>query len=174
VSVIVRTNLPDFKRAMDALGRAFGPKVARPAAAAAAAVFRKAVKAHAPKDTGRLKAAVYIRRERDSKRGLEHYLVAVKSGPKARAIKRKRGTVNLDAYYWRFLEAGWVPRQPGSGVRGGGRNVRALRRRRAVAGGAREHRHPFIAPAFRSARFEALRVFYAKAESALAKVNKKP
>jgi HK97 gp10 family phage protein len=171
VSVTVRTNLPDFKRQIDALGRKFGPKVARPASAAAAAVFRKAVRAQAPRASGRLKRAVYIRREKDSRAGREHYLVGIKSGPRARAIKRKRGTVNLDAYYWRFLEGGWIPRGPGQRL-SGGRNARALARRRALAGGARTVRHPFIAPAFRSAREEALRVFYAKAGAAVTKLGK--
>ena len=92
-------------------------------------------------------------------------------GKSARKVKRRGGkTVDLDAYYGRFLERGWIPRGPGQQIRGGRRRA-ALERRRLLAAGAQRVKKPYIAPAFRIVKDQALKAFYAKAGAAVAKVS---
>ena len=77
-----------------------------------------------------------------------------------RRRKGKATSVDLDAYYWRFLEGGWAPRRPGTQLRGG-RRTKSLQARRARASGGRVVRKPFIEPAFRAADARALSAFNA-------------
>ena len=117
----VITNLPDFKRQMAAFSKNFEKNIVRSATNAAAQVFKKVVIAAAPRASGRLKRAIYIFRRRNPKAGTVEMLVSFRRGKKEQrvAVKRKRGTViiNRDAFYGRFLEAGWHPRGPGSELR---------------------------------------------------------
>lgn len=162
MTVTVKTNLPQFRAEMDRIGRDFIP-MARTAARAAAVEFAKAVRRFAPKDSGRLRRAVIIKRARRVPRGTVHYIVGIRQGVSQQRIKRMRKgakvDVNLDAFYWRFLEGGWVPRGPGNRIKGGTRR-RRLERDRLISQGARFVKKPFIGPAFTTSSERALRTFY--------------
>lgn len=170
--VEVRSNLPAFNAQLDALGADFERRVVRSAANAAAQAFKRTALAEVPVRSGKLKRALYVKRDRRSaQRGTEHYIVSFRKGRAAQNIKVYRGfTGNLDAYYGRFLEAGWIPRGPGKKMRGGTRS-RALQRERA--GGEKITTYRFLRPAFDHTRDEALRRFYVKIEQRIAKENRK-
>lgn len=169
----IRTNLPDFRAQMQRLGREFIP-VARAATLAGARVFLKEVKRGAPKRTGRLQQAIVIKRARSVPRGAVQYIVGVRQGAAQQRVKRRRkgGTVevNLDAFYWRFLEGGWVPRGHKNTLRGG-RRTKSLQASRARAAGGRIVKYAFIAPAFKRGGGAALSAFYAKLDSDLQKLT---
>ncbi len=171
MTVTVKTNLPDFKRQMEAAGREF-VKIARTATLAAARDIAKAVKAAAPKHSGTLKAAVKVVRARQNvPRGSVQYIVGIRQGRGAQNVTRKRKgqkvAVNLDAFYWRFLEQGWIPRGRAGALKGGKRS-KALQRKRSAT---RRVQHPFIGPAFQSVQSRALGAFYAKLEEGVAKIK---
>jgi hypothetical protein len=157
--ITVRHNLPDFRRQMAQVGRDFIPIVTASERAAASEIA-KAVRRLAPRDTGRLRRAVVIKRARRVPRGTIHYIVGIRQGKsQQRLIRRRKGqptSVNLDAFYWRFLEKGWKPRRPKSGRPSTGMNRGLVRRQ-------------FIAPAFQSSAGRALSAFYSKMETATAK-----
>lgn len=159
MTLTYKDNLPDFKRQMKEAGKDFIP-IARAATRAAAAEFAKAVRRFAPRDTGRLRKAVVIKRMRRIPAGEVGYIVGIRQGKSQQLIKRKGGSTNLDAFYWRFLEAGWYPRRPKEALRGG-RRTKGLQARRARAEGRRRVQKPFIAPAFRGTTGRALSTFYA-------------
>jgi hypothetical protein len=163
VTIIYKDNLPDFKRQMLQAGRDFIP-IARAASRAAAVEFAKAIRRTAPKGpTGTLKRAVVIKRMRRVPPGIAGSIVGIRQGKSQQRLQRKRKgkavTVNLDAFYWRFLEGGWHPRRPGSQLRGG-RRTKALQARRAAASGKGKVSHPFIKPAFQGTHGQALSAFY--------------
>jgi len=142
----VRTNLPDFKRGLDRLARAVRLRIVRRALRQTANVARDVARQMAPvlktrasrRLPGALRRSIYVARDRKlSDAGQEVFFVGVRG----RRNTKRSGTI--DAFYWRFLEGGWLPRGPGKRLRGG-RRARALRRARAV--GARRQ-YPFIAPA---------------------------
>lgn len=170
----VKTNLPDFKAQMKELGYDFERRVFRAGVGAAAQVFRREVQRRAPVRTGLLSRAVYVKRDRSSGRGKEHYFVGIRQGKRARSATVGKGfTGNLDAYYWRFVEAGHLVRQPGGRLRGGTR-TRALQRSRLIAGGAK--RVPgkgFIRTAFEAKKGEALDAFTARVQRRIDKENAK-
>jgi HK97 gp10 family phage protein len=124
---------------MQRLGADFIP-VARAATLAGARVFQKEAKRGAPKRTGRLQQAIVVKRARSVPRGAVQYIVGVRSGRRgAKREAQAQGrtvSVNLDAFYWRFLEGGWVPRGPKNTLRGG-RRTKALQARRARESGGR-------------------------------------
>lgn len=171
--MIIKTNLPDFRAQMQKLGKDFIP-LAAASARAAAREIAKEVRRHAPRDTGRLRGAVVIKRARRVPRGSVQYIVGIRQGKSQQRIQRKRKgqkvSVNLDAFYWRFLESGWVPRRPKEALRGG-RRTKSLQARRARSAGARQVRHPFIAPAFRSSQGRALSTFYSTLEQSTQKLK---
>jgi hypothetical protein len=178
--ITVKTNLPDFKRQMEAAGKAFIP-IAFAATRAAASEIAKAVRGAARtlkksgRSTGRLARSVVIKRaRRNVPRGTAHYIVGIRQGKAAQRVQRRRKgqtvAVNLDAFYWRWLEGGWVPRGPGSAL-AGGRRTKALQARRARAAGARRFTYPFISPAFRTAQGGALSKFYSALETGVAKLK---
>jgi HK97 gp10 family phage protein len=157
--VRVVTNLPDFKRQLRDVAEDMQLRATRNATAAAAAVFRAAVRrnAAAPKSTeqvgkrqrtGNLARAVRMAfSRRNSNRGKVSFVVGI---PARRA--RKGGT---DAFYWRFLEGGWIPRGRGQALRGGRRTKALLRSRQ----GGGQVQYPFIRPAFQQAGPRALAAF---------------
>lgn len=164
--VEVRTNLPEFKRQLSALGENMEKNIVRSAVNAAAQVFKKAVIADAAKRTGTLRQSIYVYRRRSPEPGTIKYSVSFRKGKKEQ--KRKGGSG--DAFYGRFLELGWIPRGPGKRFAGGSRS-KALQRKRAIAGGARRVSYPFLAPGFRSAKDAALAAFTAKMQERIAKAN---
>lgn len=168
----VHHNLPEFGLALKSFGADFERRTVRSATNAAAQAFKKLAAANVPVRTGKLKRALYVKRSRSkSGAGEEHYFVAFRQGKRHQAIKRKRGAVNLDAYYGRFLEAGWVPRGPGSKLAGGTRSRALARSRNLAAGAAKITRYRFLRPAFERGKGDALRAFYAKIETRIAKEN---
>lgn len=165
MTVIVKTNLPDFKRQMQELGNGF-VGIARSATSAAAAEFAKDVRKIARgmnrsgRGTGRLARAVIIKRARRVPRGTVMYIVGIRQGKSAQRVKRGNKVANLDAFYWRFLEQGWVPRGPGKRLSGAAHKKRELRRSSAKS----RIQYQFLEPAFLSADGRALRTFYERME----------
>lgn len=141
--ISVRTNMSDLKREIARMGKSFGPVVVRSSLREAMLVFRREVKRRAPVDTGRLRRAIYIKRVKPE-HGKEHYFLGIRQGKGARSVKRRGKVVNLDAYYWRYLEAGWIPRR-----KSGDRSV---------------VRYPFIGPAFDAVGKKAVERFFAVAD----------
>ena len=159
----VTVNLPDFRRQLTEVEKRTRLRVTRNAVRAAASVFRRFARNAAPvlKPTGKfnrqripgaLKRGIYVGRGRDRDRGAVRMFVGVRSGRDY--AKKGRG----DPFYWRFLEAGWIPRGPGGKLKGGERS-RSLQRRRLIAGGAKRRQFPFLAPAFAAGQGEALKAF---------------
>jgi HK97 gp10 family phage protein len=159
----ITTNLPDFKRQLREVSIEMQRKAARNATAAAASVFRAAARknAAAPKAstparprTGTLARAVYMAyNRRKSSRGTVTFTIGVRAGKGA----AKRGT---DAYYWRWLEGGWIPRGRKGALKGGAR-AKALQRRRNASNRVA---YPFIAPAFKQSGGSALNAFNKRME----------
>lgn len=167
--VTVKTNLPDFKKQMQDFGYDMERKIFRAGVSAAAVVFRKIATPLAPVRTGTLRRAIYIKRARDSRNGLEHYVVGVRQGQKAQ--QRKGGS--LDAFYWRFVEQGHLVRRRGQKIRGGRRSAALQRSRLAASGARRVEARPFLEPAFQRGKDQALRAFTDRVEARIAKENAK-
>lgn len=142
--------------------RSFGPAIARnglrAAVNAGATVVRKSVEAHAPVgESGTLKRALYQKAIRElSSLERQVFYVGVRRGKKYQAVKKGKRTLDMDAYYWTWVEFGHlvVPR----GGRGG---VRA-RRRIATMIGRRVKPRPFMRPGFESSKYAALEAIQAK------------
>lgn len=165
MSIVVINNLPDFKRQLAEVKKKTRTSLVRASLRAAANFMAKQVRIEAPmlakatknRIPGTLKAAIYASR---GKAGAdrERYFVAVKKKSRSRGSRTKKGKVYGDAFYWRFLEGGWIPRGPGKKLRGGDRS-RALQRRRLIAGGAKRMQIPFFAPTFTRYSGRALEIF---------------
>lgn len=175
--ITVKTNLPEFKAQLRALGQDFERKVFRSGVSAAASVFKKLAINEAPvlkrpkkgAVSGLLRRAIYVKRSRDRSPGREHYFVGVRQGKAAR--RRKGGS--LDAYYWRFVHEGHLARGPGNTIRGG-RRRRALERSRLNASGAkRVPANRFLARAFSSGKESALRAFTERVQRRIDTENRK-
>lgn len=170
-TVIIRTNIPEFKRQLDALGQDMEKKIVRSAVNAAATAFRKAIVVTVPvlkkprggRVAGTLKRAIYTYRVRRPEPGTIAMKVSFRKGK----AEQKNGR---DAFYGRFLEQGWIPRGPGKALKGGKR-TKALQRERNLAAGAVKHSYPFIAPAFNRARIAALEAFTSKITDRIEKAN---
>lgn len=168
------TNLPDFKAQLREFGFDMERKVFRSGVAAAANVFKAKAVQLAPtlrvprkdRTAGLLKKAIYIKRSKDSRNGLEHYFVGVRQGRAAR--QRKGGS--LDAFYWRWVEQGHIARGPGQALRGG-RRSKAIQRSRYS--GSRVPAYPFLAPAFQRAQQQALQAFNDRVQKRIDKENSK-
>jgi hypothetical protein len=182
MTVTITTNLPDFRRQLKELKAQMTP-IASFANRAGANEFRKAVRkfsrlggAHPDRRTGRLSAAVVVKRARRVPGGEVMHIVGIRQGKSQQRIKRRRKSgateVNLDAYYWRFLEQGFYPRKPGTALRGG-RRTKALQRDRAKARGEAKITRSFLLPAFHAASASVLRVHAAALEKAFADAAKK-
>lgn len=175
--VVVRTNIPDFKRQLDAFGLDFTRKTVRSATSAAAGIFKKAVIALVPvlrprigragpsnrqgkRVAGVLRRSIYVARSRQSTTGAERYVVSF------RKQKRSGG----DPFYGKFLEGGWIPRGPGKKLRGGAHS-KALQRSRLS--GQKITKYAFLAPGFRNAGTTPLDKFTERIQARLDKENKK-
>jgi HK97 gp10 family phage protein len=146
--------LDELAAALEQLPQDLADRALRQATAAGAALIREEAKARAPRDTGKLISATYITRDRgqsgDGNREIYH--VGVRAGKRAQRIGRKR--LNLDAFYWKFIEFGHFVRARGDSVRGVGRTIkRAIARTingppRYISG------KPFLRPALESKRLD--------------------
>ena len=157
----VTSNLLDFKRGLERLERAVRFRIVRSALRQAGNIIKDAAKQTAPilkvpskrRVRGALRRSLFVTRNRKaSNRGTEAFLVAVRG-------KRttKKGAV-IDAFYWRFLEGGWVPRGRGKRLKGGKR-YRKLQLTRLVAAGARRVSYPFLLPAAQRSQSAAIAKF---------------
>jgi HK97 gp10 family phage protein len=175
--VTVKTNLPDFKKQLQEFGYDMQRRIFRSGVSAAATVFKRLVIQEAPvlrtrhtqRVAGLLKRAVYTKRARDSRNGLEHYFVGVRQGK--RAQQRKGGS--LDAFYWRFVEGGHLVRRRGQRLRGGRRSLALQRARLGSSGAQRVRPYPFLAPAFRRGKDDALQAFNKRVQARIDKENAK-
>jgi hypothetical protein len=181
--VKVVTNLPDFKRQVREFGYDMERKIFRNGVAAATRVFRNGVQRvlsrprvspiRKGEHVGTLRRAIYMKRARDSKQGLEHYFVGVRQGKGERL--RKGGSA--DAFYWKFVELGHriVGRFAGKytdyPLRGLGRKTgRALRRRQSTTA---VPAYPFLQPAFQIEQLNALKKFNENVQARIDKENTK-
>lgn len=166
-AIKVKSNLPDFKRQLDAFKLDIQKNIVRNATRAAAKVFQRAVIAAAPvlrkarkgRVAGALRNSIYVKEDRRSKAGTLHFIVS---------FKKSKGS---DPFYGRFLEGGWLPRGPGKKLRGGTR-FREVQRLRNEARGARRVRYQFIEPAAKQGAGAALQAFSEKMTEGLAKAEK--
>lgn len=173
MSIVVRTNLPDFKRQLDRIGQDFRRRAVRNALASMGRIFRDAAKAQAPvlrtpverRVIGALRNNIIVKRSKFQKAGAERYYVGVRSGKQA--TRRTGG----DPFYWRFLEGGWIPRGPGQKLKGGTRS-RALQRSSLREGGANFVQYPFLKPAFDAQQQRALAAFEAAIDRAVKRYSK--
>jgi HK97 gp10 family phage protein len=109
VATVDVKGLRDLGLQMRSLSADMAGKIARQAMASGAGVSRKSIKARVPVDTGNLKAAVIMKRVRDS-RLTEEYVVAVRKGKTrdAKAAKKGEGKLGKDAFYAHMVEFGTV------------------------------------------------------------------
>lgn len=80
-------------------------RLAKPVAQATAIVRNDAIRRAPVGETGRLEKAILMKKIPAGPLAAQ-YIVAVRHGKKHQAIKRKSGVVDLDAYYWTFVEFG--------------------------------------------------------------------
>lgn len=168
------TNLPEFKAQMDALKDDLSNKTLRAATNAAAQVYGKAVRlsiaAKTTERTGVLSRSVFVARTRRGVgRGVARYYVSIRGGKIARTVKRGRmAGLRLDAFYWKWVEAGHTKRQASGPIRGG-RRSKALQRSRLRASGGYVPGRWFVRDAFPGATARALDVFYRRMGEGIAK-----
>ena len=165
--VKVTIDLPDFRRQLREVEKRFRNRAVSQGARDAARVFRDGARQAAPvlrtrdprRLPGVLRTAITVARSKKRERGLIAVSVIVRAG------KGRRGTAR-DPFYWRFLEAGWIPRGPGRRAASTGRQRNAER----DAGRGRVA-YPFLAPAFRSRQGAAVSAFNRGVERRLAEVQ---
>ena len=167
-TVTVRTNLPEFRAQMIDLGiRVRG--VVSSAARAGAVVYRDEARRVVRHDTGLLRRAITVRKSKRPNRGAVEYIVGVRMTRKEERSGRRtsmRGKV-AEPYYWRFLEAGWIPRSPGQRLRGTA--ARKTTQRNELRKTTALKIFPFLGPAFKAASSRALAAFYAALDQGVAK-----
>lgn len=179
--VIIRTNLPDLSRQLKAVNVRMQNRYVRRSLTAAGAVLRtiarsKAPELQPPKDRraarkdrihGALRRAIVLARSRRrSGRGVEVYNLGVRSKVKIRGR-------SADPFYWRWIEAGWMPRGAGQRLRGGERFRRLQRERNAAAGARRVPGAWFLRDAARQGQQKALDAFYRRMDESFAAESKR-
>lgn len=162
--------LDEFARALEQLPKNIGRNVLRGAVNAGATVIRQQAVALAPEyegddkrqDPGRLKRAVFQKQipERSSDL-VQVFYVGVRRGKKSQVKVRGGKVVNLDAYYWPWVEFGhaYVPRRP--------KGVSQREHRKAVKSGASViwvEPRSFMRPAMAIARDQAIKQMIAYLE----------
>jgi len=178
--IVIRDNLPDFKRQLDRVSNELQTKSVRSSNSKAAQIIarsaravaggRRSPKADPQTRTGNLVAAIYtFRNGRTSTRGAERWLVGVRTGKRFvinRKTKQKRALP--DAYYAKFLEFGWIPRGPGNRIQGG-RRSKALERARS-----KDQRisYPFMQKAFNASSNSAISAFVREMTKQVAKLDR--
>jgi HK97 gp10 family phage protein len=177
--VRVVTNLPDFKRQLQSIAFDMQKRAVATAARAGTKVLKALAVQGAPElqkpDTrkvnprvrGTLRRAIYAGvAYRRSKPGLVVSTVGVYRKDKTRGKKTPKTTQG--AFYWYFLEAGWVPRGPGRRLRGGERTKR-LERSRSVS---RQIKKPFLKPALDAGAGRAVEAFNASMQKSIDRYNR--
>lgn len=161
--VSLKVDLPDFRRQLAELDRRMQNRVVGAGVRAAGRLFRDAARGGAPvlrkpdrrRSAGALRRSIVLARQRGP-RGTIAYAVTVRASRSARGTQR-------DAFYWRFLEGGWIPRGPGNRLRGGTRR-KALERSRLAAARVQ---YPFLEPAYQRSKGSALATFNATVQARL-------
>ena len=179
MAVSAVTNLPDFNRQLDQIALKLQRKVVRNAASAAAAVYRKMAAAEAPQSEkrhtlagGRVVMPGYLKSNvfqylGKAPKGSVVARVSVRSGRTARTMKSGRVR---DAYYWRWVHEGHLPRQPGGRIKGGQRK-KAFERKRLRGAGKWVPGNPFMTRAFSRAQKAALDRFNEQMDREFQKEN---
>lgn len=122
--------LRELNSALHQLPDRVNRRVLRASVAPAADLIRKEAQRRAPVDTGRLEQSIIIKRVTGERAELATYIVVPLHGKKAQQTKKWGTAVDLDAYYWTFIEFGT----------------------------AKMHAQPFMRPAFESLKGTALDV----------------
>lgn len=101
--------LAELRNALLQLPQNIGRNVLRGAVNAGAGEIVKEVRARAPEDTGRLRRAVYRKQIRELSNDFQQtFFVSVRRGKRYQKVKLGKREINLDAFYWHFLEFGTV------------------------------------------------------------------
>lgn len=171
--LVIRTNLPDFKKQLKDLGEVIEKRIARSAIRKGAKVIERAVAQAAPLRTGVLKRAIRSGPSRFIRgRGVVAAYVGVRSGVKQRSVGKKK--VNRDAFYWRWVEDGHriVPR--GAKLSGRGERTRAVMRSRFdAAGGKRVAGSRYLQRGFNASVSTAVDAVYRELSNGIAKESAK-
>ena len=169
----IKIDASRFAKELKAFGSEFEIKAVNAGTHAAATIFKKAVIDKAPRlaygtkwrASGTLQKAVYAKKSKRSTSGAIRYFVGIRASKADQKKKR-------DAFYWYFLEHGWLPRGRKGGLKGGKRS-KALQRTRLRAAGHNFVQMQFIEPAFKAAEGKAVQAFEKTITRYLAKANKK-
>lgn len=185
-TVVIRTNLPDFKRQLEHIKLDLRTKVVRQALASGTQAFAKEARRLAPvlqppkdgrrrinREAGVLKRAIFAAKtKKPTAPGVERYYVGVREGKKYQRVKVGKGKYgSRDAFYWRWQEAGWIPRGPGRKIRGGERRRKLERERIVAAGGRRVPGRDFLKRAFETQQQRAVAEFERRLGLAIVKYN---
>lgn len=168
--VEIRTNLPELRSKLNQFGAKMAGIVGY-ATRQSGLIFVRAARGLAPslkkenkrqnRVAGTLKRNIFVAKsKKDKRKGISHYVVGVRSFEKSVKSSVKRG----DAFYWRFLEYGWMPRGPGRKLLGG-KESKARQRKANKAAGAITVQYPFLVPAFKISKDNALRKFFEAADA---------
>jgi len=145
--------LDELAKALEELPQDLAERALRQATAAGAAIVRDEARARAPRDTGKMIAAAFVKKDggqTDDVRAVYH--VGIRAGKRARSLGKKK--LNLDAFYWKFVEFGHFTRHAGSK-----RSDSTLKRaaKRALAKGVRfVSGRPFLRPALEMKQAEVI------------------
>jgi Holliday junction resolvase len=158
--VRVTSNIEDFRRQLRELGNKATRRVIRAATSSSARAALPAVRRAAPvlkapdkrRRRGALREAIYVKKPKVTA-GSVTATISVRGKPYIKGKKQREG-----AFYWRFLEGGWLPRGPGRRLRGGERS-RSLQRRRNTSAGAVRYQYPFLTRGVRQAQPIVIRSF---------------
>lgn len=176
--ISIATNIKDFSAQIQSLSSRVARRVVGRAVAASGIVFRNTARQLAPvlkvpdkrRVAGTLKKNIIFTRRRSKDPLSINGRVTVKTTRRRTAVqllKLKRRGVELDPFWWVFLEAGYIPRARKSGGLRGGVRSKALQRKRALQSGAKKISFPFLDPAFKKSRSRALEAFSAQMDQGL-------
>lgn len=178
-NVVLKHNIPDFKKQLAAFGFDMEKKIFRAGVNAAGQIFKKRAIELAPVSNlrrkrhiaGTLKRNIILFRPKKQTPGTERQSVGVRSG-----IKPKKGAAQAHyflPFYWRWVEEGHRIVKRGSRITGG-RRTKALKRARFDAsGGGRTKAVWYLKRAFQSVGGAALDAFNKRVQARIDKENAK-
>ncbi len=158
-STIQVLGLTELKKKMLTLSFKINRQALKSALVAGAKEIKKEAISMAPVKTGRMRNAIYVKKMGKPNPFQENVIVGVRSGKKL----QKR---NLDAFYWKFIEFGHLTRPKGKARTKNGRIS-------AITDGAKMiPAHPFVRPAFESAKGRAIERFKTVLSDFISKIVK--
>jgi HK97 gp10 family phage protein len=99
--------LAELRNALARLPQNVGRNALRGAVNAGAKAIADEVRDRSPVDTGTLRRAVYRKQIRELSGPVRQtFFVGVRHGKRYQNVKAGKKTVNMDAWYWRFIEFG--------------------------------------------------------------------